>query len=129
MTSDERERPGAKGNRAETAALNWLCARKHRLIERNFRCKQGEIDLILEHQDAEDHKTLVFVEVRYRKRNDYGTATESVSQYKIKRIIHTAEFFLLKYPQFSHWSYRFDVIGLSGEDGIEWIQGAFDLNS
>jgi putative endonuclease len=95
-----------------------------RLIARNYHCRAGEIDLIMQHQNI-----LVFVEVRFRRSNRYGTAAETVNHAKQRRIIHTAEHFLQQHNT-AYSAYRFDVVGVSpmGADyDVEWIQNAFQL--
>jgi putative endonuclease len=79
------------GNKAERQAEKYLVNRGYHVVERNFRSKLGEIDLILEKDN-----TLVFVEVRYRASSSRGTPEETVTRSKIGKIIRTAEVFLLK---------------------------------
>ena len=108
------------GQQAEARAEQFLRDRGFSLIQRNFRAKTGEIDLIMAQGDL-----LTFVEVRYRANPSYGTGAESISKAKQRKIIHTAETFL---QQSSHrWNqYRFDVISIG--DDIHWIPGAFTLD-
>lgn len=107
----------------ETKALEHLEAQGFQLICRNFYCRQGEIDLIglLENY-------LLFVEVRYRKKSRYGTAAESVSASKQRKIVHCAQYFLRRAPHYSKLSCRFDVIAITLEQdvlNIDWIPNAF----
>jgi len=78
----------------------------------------GELDLIMD-----DNNTLVIVEVRFRKNNNYGSAAESVTKTKQNRIILTTQTFIsernVKCP------IRFDVIAISGNGNIDWIKNAF----
>lgn len=122
----------SRGNMAESKALKLLTHQGLSLITRNFRIRSGEIDLIMEDpretdQEGED-STLVFVEVRFRIRDDYGTAAESVSPLKMQKIVHTAEYFLIKNPQYQSWACRFDIVAISGAKPPDWIQNAFTLN-
>ena len=69
---------------------------------------------------------LVFVEVRYRKRNQHGDASESVTPKKQRRLILAAEHFLLKNPEYTDRYTRFDVLGLNGQSAeADWIKNAF----
>ncbi len=117
-----RVAPGATGAAAEAQGQAFLERAGLRLVERNYRCRQGEIDLVMQQGD-----TLVFVEVRYRRRNDFGTAAESVGSAKQRRLVKAADHFLQ-----SRWNgpaprCRFDVLAISGKDtqNIEWIADAF----
>lgn len=112
----------ATGHQAEETALEHLSEQGLELLERNFRCKMGEIDLIMRHDD-----TLIFVEVRYRNDTTRGTGAESITRAKIRRIIKTAEYFLLVHPEYHDIDCRFDVVSL--DDSIDWIQNAFTLDT
>jgi putative endonuclease len=118
-----------QGRHAELACCEFLKNHGLRLLEKNFRGRQGEIDLIML-----DKKTLVFVEVRYRKNDAYGGALASVTPLKQHHIKTTAEFFLQQHPQYNNS--RIDVVGMSkkshNDDGkpsdeyqYEWIKNAF----
>lgn len=104
------------GHAAEAAAADWLQRRGLSLLEKNYRCKGGEIDLIMR-----DKGDLVFVEVRLRNRDDYGSAAESVTTAKQRRVIHAARHFLTTHTRWQNSACRFDVIAASGPSGeIEW---------
>jgi putative endonuclease len=111
------------GQIAEQNALTFLQSRGLKLLEQNYRFKTGEIDIIMRDQD-----TLVFVEVRYRKSDRYGSGAESITIAKRRRIINTAKHFLMK-KKYSEKPCRFDVISASGptDDGmkLDWIKNAF----
>lgn len=110
-----------QGRLAEDQALGYLQQAGLKLIDRNFHSRYGEIDLIME-----DGRTLVFVEVRYRASNRYGSAAESVNLRKQSRLVLTAASFL-KEKRLDRPT-RFDVAALSpGPDGmsVTWIKGAF----
>lgn len=108
-----------KGGEAENAALAFLEDQGLELVERNYRCRTGEIDLIMR-----EGKTLVFVEVRQRSSPDFGGAAESITAGKRKRIMNAARHFLSRMD--SEPACRFDAV-LYGETGdAEWIRGAFD---
>jgi len=107
-----------RGDRSEQLACNYLEKQGLQLIDKNFRCKYGEIDLIMQ-----DQKTLVIVEVRFRKSNQYGGALESITTKKQSRIIATTQHYLLTNKIKS--LIRFDVIGMSSDTDINWIKNAF----
>lgn len=93
-------------------------------ITRNFRCRLGEIDLIMRDEDC-----LVFVEVRYRSNNRFTRAGLTVDIHKQRKIIQTAALFLAKRAQFANSIVRFDVVAVDaderGNETIEWIKDAF----
>ncbi|WP_292937228.1 YraN family protein [Noviherbaspirillum sp.] len=106
------------GDAAEDRALQFLQQRGLTLQERNFRCKGGEIDLIMHDRDA-----LVFVEVRKRTDARFGGAAASVTARKQARLIIAAQVFLQGYKMPP--ACRFDVIAIDGEQ-IDWLKNAID---
>lgn len=108
-----------EGNKAEERAEALLLARGLSLVERNFLCKVGEIDLLMR-----DGNCLVFVEVRYRKNANYGSALETVNYNKQRKIIAAAQFYLSRHPLPTGANVRFDVVGITGDD-IQWVANAF----
>ncbi|MGR8981574.1 MAG: YraN family protein [Gammaproteobacteria bacterium] len=106
------------GENAEERALRFLIDKGLKPVSRNFRCKQGELDLIMT-----DGNTLVIVEVRYRKSDKYGSALESVTPSKQSRIIAATHVYLSRQKQ--DRPIRFDVVAISGNGAIEWIKNAF----
>lgn len=104
-------------------ALGYLQARGFELIQRNFRSRMGEIDII------GIYKTdLLFIEVRSKSRQDYGNAAESVTVHKQQKIIRTAQFFLHRYSKWATYPCRFDIIAVTlgqCEPTLEWIENAF----
>jgi putative endonuclease len=110
-----------RGKDAEERACRYLQARGLHLLQRNYRSKRGEIDLILQDKDS-----LVFVEVRYRNDPRFGSALESVNQRKQSRLIACAHYYMQTHPDTSQQPCRFDVISIMGPGGlIEWIPNAF----
>jgi len=114
-----------KGKAAEQLACDYLIKNGLKLIDKNFHSRYGEIDLIMQHQN-----TLVFIEVRYRKSQNYGGAKESVTPSKQQKIQKTALFYMQQKGR--EYNARFDVIAMSGElnsdhqnQNIEWIKNAF----
>jgi putative endonuclease len=109
------------GKQAEERARVHLEQRGLHLLERNYRCKQGEIDLIMR-----DGEALVFVEVRYRKSSAFGSAVESITAGKQSRLLATARHYLQSSRDSAPC--RFDVVGIDGQGAdapIEWIKDAF----
>ena len=116
--------PKARGAAAERLAGAWLRRRGLRPLDANYRCRAGEIDLVMR-----DGDTLVFVEVRYRRNDRFGSAAESVNRVKQHRIIRAASRYLQQHPRWADEVCRFDVISVSGDAGnpeIEWIRHAFE---
>ena len=109
-----------KGVDAEEAVCQFLQQRGLRVLERNHRCRFGEIDLIMH-----DRGHLVFVEVRYRGHGRFGSGAETVSLQKQARIISTATLYLQRID--NPPPCRFDVVSVTGrqEYEIEWIKDAF----
>ncbi|MDA1299102.1 MAG: YraN family protein [Proteobacteria bacterium] len=114
-------RPAEIGANAERDALRFLTKVGFREVTSNFHSKAGEIDLIVEQGDL-----LVFVEVRFRQDSGRGTPAETITTAKIRRIVRTAEFFVLTHPEYRDKSFRFDVIAIT--DKIDWIENAFTLD-
>ncbi len=107
------------GQQAEAIACRYLQANGLKLVEKNYRCRFGEIDLIM--RDGQD---LVFVEVRYRRTRAFGGAAASVDQTKRSKLITTATHYLQ--AKDSRRNARFDIIAIEAGDAIEWIPNAFD---
>lgn len=107
------------GNIAEQVAATFLQKKGLTLVERNFRCAYGEIDLVMR-----DGKTLVFVEVRLRSNTNFGGAAMSITRSKQQKLTRTAERYLQMHGNFSC---RFDAILMQSTDpeAVEWIQNAF----
>jgi putative endonuclease len=97
----------AIGTIAEEAARDYLQANRLLFIEKNYHCRQGEIDLIMK-----EGKQLVFVEVRYRKNKQYGSGIESITKAKQRRIITAARHYLHLHKLTEAASCRFDIVGV-----------------
>lgn len=111
------------GAAIEAAAAAWLERYGLTCIARNFRCRCGEIDLIMHDRD-----TLVFVEVRLRSRNDFGSAAESVTATKQRRVVRAAQYFLTTHERLGDAACRFDVLAATRENRTivwEWVRDAF----
>ncbi|MEZ5451829.1 MAG: YraN family protein [Thiothrix sp.] len=108
-----------RGISTEQLACEHLQASGLKLLQQNYRLKIGEIDLIML-----DGRTIVFVEVRYRKNNRYGGALHSIDPRKQARIIRTAQHYLqYRAPDAQA---RFDVVAVEGSNHIHWIRNAFE---
>ena len=106
------------GALAEEQALGFLVHHGLKLKERNYRCRSGEIDLILL-----DGKTLVFVEVRMRRNRAFGGAAESITQRKRTRLIAAARHYLAGKQPLP--ACRFDAILIESDGAPVWIKDAF----
>lgn len=113
--------PQGRGKQAEKRACEFLQRQGFKLIEKNYSCRLGELDLIM----LQDTK-LIFVEVKYRNSAQYGYASEAVDLRKQRKIILSAQYFLQLHPQFSDMECRFDVVSFTGsEQQPEWLRDAF----
>ena len=115
----------AQNNRAigaqyEAKAEAYLEKQGMRILCKNYRCRQGEIDLVGIHGDC-----LVFTEVKYRSSMQAGMPEEAVGIMKQKRICRVAEFYLYMHPYYNNFSVRYDVLAIVGED-IRWHRAAFE---
>ena len=134
------------GNEAEQLAKTFLKQQGLAFVEQNYRCRRGEIDLIFT-----DKGKLIFVEVRFRRRAQFGSACETIDTAKQQKLIKAAEHYLHAHSLTESVSSRFDAIGITPgthscakkaleaqntssviknkkgtEYRIEWIKNAFD---
>jgi len=109
------------GQSAEDLAVEYLTENKVRVVDRNYRTRFGEIDII-----GSDSKQIVFFEVKAKSTSDFGKPYEMVTAKKKRKIISTAKSYLLEKkinPEGSDW--RIDVVSIDYEnDQIEWIKSA-----
>ena len=111
------------GSRYEEEAAAFLADKGFQILEKNFRCRLGEIDLI-----AREGRYLVFVEVKYRSSRGCGDPTEAVELKKQRRIVQTARYYLLTHGLGEDMPCRFDVASiLDGE--FRLIRDAFWADS
>lgn len=110
----------SKGAEAERQAAEFLLQRGLALVDKNYRCRYGEIDLIMR-----EGSTLVFVEVRMRSRADFGGAAASIDAAKRGRLLRTAQHYLSALRNIPPC--RFDALLVHSADGaqIEWVRNAF----
>ncbi len=118
MTEKPRAEHLIRGEKSEQLACEYLLTQGLKLIEKNFHCRYGELDLIMQQAT-----TLVIVEVRYRKSNKFGHALETIGKQKQSRIINSTQYYLSQHKINSR--VRFDVIAMSGDKELNWIQNAF----
>ncbi len=112
----------SRGAQAEQLAALYLRQRGLALVQQNYRCRYGEIDLIMR-----EGATLVFVEVRLRSRSDFGGAAASIGATKQGRLVRTAQHYLSTLRAVPPC--RFDALLLHSPDetGIEWVKNAFGV--
>jgi len=113
----------ARGAAGEQLAADFLLRKGLRLVERNFRVKGGEIDLV-----CRDGNTVVFVEVRRRSGSGFGGAGASITATKRARLILAARHWLLRHGE---CPCRFDCVlidGPVGDEKIEWLRDAFSAD-
>ena len=112
-----------KGQEAEALACNYLMQKGLKLIEQNYYCRGGEIDLIME-----DKGSVVFIEVRMRNNPNFGSGAESVDWRKQRKLTMAAMHFLQHHPKLAQQPARFDVIAINRQQNntdIQWIENAF----
>jgi putative endonuclease len=116
-----------QGEDAEAACCCYLRAQGLKLVDKNFSCRHGEVDIIML-----DKKMLVFVEVRFRKNNSFGGGLQSITSAKQLKLRKTAELYLQQHPQ--HKNARIDVVSMTKKNQtnhnkqeyiFEWVTNAF----
>lgn len=109
------------GSGAEEQALQYLRGQGLRLLARNWRCKLGELDLVMQ-----DGDTVAVIEVRSRARADYGAAAETIDRRKQARLVRATRLWLARRPELAEQPLRFDVVTLDA-GALEWRREAFDV--
>lgn len=112
------------GRDMENLACTYLKKAGLRLLLQNYRCKMGEIDLIMQ-----DNQYLVFIEVRYRSQINYGSSLESIDYRKQTKLIRAAEYYLLTHKNLTGKA-RFDVVAIdkiNNTPNIHWLKNAIEL--
>ena len=109
------------GKEKEELAAAFLTERGYRILEKNFRCRAAEIDLI-----ARDDKILSFIEVKYRSSSKFGDPLEAVGALKQRKIYEAALFYISKNRVSSDTQMRFDVVSILGDE-ITLIKNAFTI--
>jgi putative endonuclease len=119
--------PGERGRTAELQACRYLLDQGLKLVARNYRCRHGEIDLIMR-----DGRSLVFVEVRYRSNRRFAGGAETIDYRKQSKLAATALHYLQSHPAAAAYPARFDVVALDAEPGenrLNWIPNAFNVEA
>lgn len=116
MRMNKRE----KGAQKEDQVCARLFSEGVKIVERNFRNRQGEIDII-----GYDREYLVFFEVKYRSGNSKGSAAEAVGYAKQRKICRVADYYRALHHCPEDTPIRFDVVAVDGEQ-VNWIKDAFD---
>jgi putative endonuclease len=122
MQTKTNDNTTTRGREAENLAARYLQKQGLRVVDRNFRIRGGEIDLI-----CRDGRVLVFVEVRLRQRADFGGAGASITATKRRRLILAARFYLARHGD---CECRFDCVLLADldENKLTWIRHAFSAD-
>ena len=113
------------GKEGERVAELYLKNKGYKLVERNYRCSAGELDLIVL-----DRRVVVFVEVKTRSGHGFGSPLEAVEFHKQRKMIQAAQYFLSE-KRLHQRDARFDVVGISWpgrEPVVEHIENAFELS-
>ncbi len=110
----------AKGEDYEVAAAQYLEKNGIKVLERNFRCRLGEIDII----GTDKNRNLIFFEVKYRKNDRYGFAHEAVDLRKQGKICSVSDYFRISHRQYGDYQVRYDVIAFTDNE-LTWIKNAF----
>lgn len=114
----------ARGAHWERVALEHLVSRGLERVAENFRCRLGEIDLVMLDGDC-----LVFVEVRFRRANRFAGAAASVDGHKQRKLVRTAAAFLARHPEYCDRTMRFDVVAFDAANDdqcrLQWLKDAF----
>ncbi|MGH8277976.1 MAG: YraN family protein [Gammaproteobacteria bacterium] len=117
----------AAGRAAEDHALALLRAAGLKPLTRNYRCPQGELDLVMR-----DGDTLVVIEVRFRHDSGFGGAADTVDRRKQAKLLRAAQHYLQRDAALRRLPVRFDVVavsgGAAGAPRTEWIKDAFRVD-
>ena len=118
---DQRTSRQRSGDAGEAQALAYLQGAGLRLLQQNFLCKGGEIDLIMQ-----DGAALVFVEVRQRSGGGFGGALASVTPAKQRRLVHAAQFYLLRLKPLPPC--RFDLVAIDAGK-LSWLRNVLEAHA
>lgn len=122
--SPDRDLRATNGAAAEVAAAQFLIGEGLVILDRNVRCRLGEIDIV-----ARDGTCLVFVEVRLRSSGRFGGAVASVDVHKQRKLILAARWYLGRHPNLAIQPCRFDVMGVASNGGaMTWLRDAFRVD-
>lgn len=110
------------GSWAERKAALYLEEQGYKILQRNYRCRSGEVDLV-----CEDVGIIVFVEVRWRARSRYGYPEETITYDKLRNIVITARHYLATH-KLEDRECRFDVVAILGDEAPQLQRDAFRAN-
>ncbi len=113
-----------KGEIIESLVCDFIAQQGAVIVEKNYRCRQGEVDII-----ARDDRYLCFIEVKFRYDTRFGQPQEAVTPTKQKHICNVSKFYLYSKYKSLDVPVRYDVIAVSPQDDIyicNWIKNAFD---
>lgn len=116
----------AAGAHYEERACKELQRAGLKLLDRNFTTRHGEIDLVML-----DGDTIVFIEIRHRGRATHGSAAESITAAKQRKLIAAAQGWLMSHPAQANWPCRFDAVSYDGSPGdlrAHWYKNAFEVS-
>lgn len=124
MQKDQKINRRQIGIEKEAFVCDWLECHGYKIVARNFRCRNGEIDIV-----AKEGGYLVFIEVKYRKNDANGLPEEAVDRRKQRVISRVALFYMNRYGYGQSTPVRFDVVAVSGEKdfSVALYQNAFDF--
>lgn len=121
-TPNHRQTVGLIG---ESTAEKHLKDKGFTVIERNFRCKGGELDIV-----AQKGREIHFIEVKTRRNHSYGEPLEAVNWSKRKKLSHAAQYYLIRNPSFEKWTKSFSVIVVDSTftpEKVELFENAFEI--
>lgn len=111
------------GSEGEGQAADYLEQRGFQIMERNFRKKEGEIDLI-----ASKKGDLHFIEVKTRSNENYGEPIDAITPHKKNRMLKVAQNYLMNHPEFDAYGRLFSVMSVESEnESIEFFENAFEI--
>jgi putative endonuclease len=100
-----------EGERGEQLAVDYLRKQGFKIIERNFRIRGGEIDIIAIDSSDRSGDVLTFIEVKTRRSNEFGTPLEAITYYKLKSLVKAAQFYKVKHPRLPE-ALRIDAVAV-----------------
>ena len=114
------------GRTAERIARRFLETQGLQLLATNYNCRFGELDLVMQNR-----RSLVVIEIRYRRNRSFMTPAESIGAAKRKKIAQATMHYIQNNRRYRRRPVRFDVVSLSGpldDSRIDWIPGAFTVD-
>lgn len=114
------------GRAGEDEVCKYFLRKGMKIVERNFRCKTGEIDVI-----ALDGKELVFAEVKTRRSRKYGQPLLAITKNKMRHLVRSVGYFLMIHPKFREYKLRIDAVGVllgKGWRPDDGISGELEIN-